>query len=502
VVRSLVPASRLAVVAALSACSGTEPPLPRSVALSRTTAPPVAGAQLDSEPVVAAPPSPAVAVPEPDLARPEPEPEPELVATAREVVIYAAPNRRSERLGYLRLGARVARSRDSQGHDGCAGGWYRIVPAGFVCTGPAATTDPSEPLARLARTRADRQSALPYLYGRAKPLPPPIYAGLPSPEETLRLEGRAPSRATGFDDLALSPASELIAPGKLLPSPLGYARAAGTAPVRALPNAGFALLDAVEHDGRRFGLTTDLELVPLDRLTRVEASAFHGVTLDETTTLPVAFVRTRHALEYRGGPGVGLRPGRQLGHREAVLVTGERKTFDGISYLATRNGTWLRAEHALVIERPAALPPWASAKKSWLHVGIRDQTLVAYSGATPVYATLVSTGSGGLGDPEETHATPRGEFVIHTKHVAVNMDGNEVGDEFDLRDVPYVQYFTEGYALHAAYWHDAFGLPKSHGCVNLSPLDARALFHLTEPAVPQAWHGAFARTGTLVSITP
>lgn len=491
-------------VAALSACSGTEPPVPRSVELSRATVAPAVTVPREPTPVATVLPEPAAVVAEPDLVSSEPElpePEPELIATAREVVIYAAPNRRSERLGYLRLGARVPRSREPQRHDGCAGGWYRVMPSGFVCRGPAATTDPTEPLARVARTRADRQSALPYAYGRAKPLPPPIYASLPSAEETLRLEGRAPSRATGFDDLAVS-ASELIAPGKLLPSPLGYAREAGTAPVRALPNAAFALLDAVEHEGRRFGLTTDLELVPLDRLTRVEASAFHGVTLDETTTLPVAFVRTRYALEYQGGSGIGLRPGRQLGYREAVLVTGETKTFDGIRYLAARNGTWLRAEHALVIERPSALPPWASGKKSWIHVAIGAQTLVAYSGATPVYATLVSTGSGGLGDPKETHATPRGEFVIHTKHVAVNMSGNEVGDEFDLRDVPYVQYFTEGYALHAAYWHDAFGVPKSHGCVNLSPLDARALFHLTEPPVPQAWHGAFARTGTLVSITP
>jgi len=92
--------------------------------------------------------------------------------------------------------------------------------------------------------------------------------------------------------------------------------------------------------------------------------------------------------------------------------------------------------------------------------------------------------------------------LIHTKHVAVTMSGEEVGDEFDLGDVPYVQYFTEGYALHAAYWHDAFGTAHSHGCVNLSPLDARALFHATEPAVPQAWHGAYSQSGTLVSITP
>jgi hypothetical protein len=495
----------LSALAVLGACSGTEPPARRSVALSRTSvAPParaVAATPVVTEPLPAAVAEASAEVREPERG-PEPEPELVLVATAREVVIYEEPHRRSARLGYLRLGARVPRSAESHGRDGCGGGWYRIMPYGFVCRGPAATTDPSEPLARLARTRADRQAALPYKYGRAKPLPPLLYSTLPSSEETLRLEGRAPSRATGFDDLDPAPESVLVTPGKPLPSPLGYARPPATEPVRALPDAGFALLDAVEHDGRRFGLTTDLDLVPLDRLTRVEASTFHGVTLDESTTLPVAFVRSRHALEYQGGPTVGLRPGRKLGYREAVPVTGEGKTFDGLRYLATRNGSWIRAEHALVIERPEALPPWASGTKSWIHVAIRNQTLVAYSGATPVYATLVSTGSGGLGDPAETLATPRGEYVIHTKHVAVNMDGSEVGDEFDLRDVPYVQYFTGGYALHAAYWHDAFGVPKSHGCVNLSPLDARALFHLTEPAVPQTWHGAFARSGTLVSITP
>jgi lipoprotein-anchoring transpeptidase ErfK/SrfK len=501
VVRSpAVPASPLVVLAMLSACSGTEPPLPRSVSVTRTSsAKVVEPVAADAKPVAASP--VPVTVAQSEAAVREPEPEPELVATAREVVIYQAPNRRAERLGYLRLGARVPRSAGSHGRDGCSGGWYRIAPEGFVCAGPAATTDPSAPIARLAHTRADRQSALPYVYGRAKPLPPPLYASLPSADETLRIEGRAPSRATGFDDLLLAPQNDLIVPGKLLPSPLGYART-GELPVRALPDAGFALLDAIEHEGRRFGLTTDLDLVPLDRLTRVEPSAFHGITLDEATTLPVAFVRTRFALEYQGGPTVGLRPFRQLGFREALPLTGARKTFDGIRYLETKGGRWLRAEHATVIDSPQALPPWASGKKSWIHVAIRDQTLVAYSGSTPVYATLVSTGSGGLGDPTETHATPRGEFVIHTKHVAINMDGDEVGDEFDLRDVPYVQYFTEGYALHAAYWHDAFGLPKSHGCVNLSPLDARALFHLTEPAVPQAWHGAFARGGTLVSITP
>ena len=83
------------------------------------------------------------------------------------------------------------------------------------------------------------------------------------------------------------------------------------------------------------------------------------------------------------------------------------------------------------------------------------------------------------------------------------MMATTIGDEFDFRDVPFVQYFTEGYALHAAYWHDEFGTPQSHGCVNLSPNDAAWLFDWTDPQVPAAWHAALSlRKGTLVYIHP
>jgi len=60
---------------------------------------------------------------------------------------------------------------------------------------------------------------------------------------------------------------------------------------------------------------------------------------------------------------------------------------------------------------------------------------------------------------------------------------------FQLRDVPYIQYFESGYAIHAAYWHASWGDPKSGGCVNLSPIDARRLFEWSEPRVPEGWHG-------------
>jgi lipoprotein-anchoring transpeptidase ErfK/SrfK len=152
------------------------------------------------------------------------------------------------------------------------------------------------------------------------------------------------------------------------------------------------------------------------------------------------------------------------------------------------------------------MPSWAASSsgrgRTWIDVSIDRQTLVAYEGTRPVFVTLVSTGADGTGDPETTHSTIQGEFALHTKHVSVTMDGDEVGDEYDLRDVPYVQYFKEGYALHAAYWHDGFGTPRSHGCINLSPLDARWLFSWTSPSVPATWHGAMSPRGTLISIHP
>ncbi|MFO0614186.1 MAG: L,D-transpeptidase [Polyangiaceae bacterium] len=59
---------------------------------------------------------------------------------------------------------------------------------------------------------------------------------------------------------------------------------------------------------------------------------------------------------------------------------------------------------------------------------------------------------------------------------------------YALKDVPYIQYFANGFALHAAYWHDVFGKQRSHGCVNLAPIDAHRVFMWTEPAVPEGWH--------------
>jgi hypothetical protein len=271
----------------------------------------------------------------------------------------------------------------------------------------------------------------------------------------------------------------------------------------AVAKSGFAFVSVFEAEGTHYGLTVDMAVLPLERLSIVKPSRFHGIVLEEPTPLPVVFARGRSIGVYVGDPKAqGLRFERRLDFREAVAVTGKRVQIGKVAYLEARDGRWIADGNLTRIDSLPEPPAWAQPGRKWVDVSLLQQILVAYEGTRPVFATLVSTGADGTGDPATTRSTVQGQFPIHTKHVTVTMASDAGDDEFDLREEPYVQYFKDGYALHAAYWHDGFGVPRSHGCVNLSPRDARWLFAWTTPSVPAAWHGAMSPRGTLVSIRP
>jgi hypothetical protein len=109
------------------------------------------------------------------------------------------------------------------------------------------------------------------------------------------------------------------------------------------------------------------------------------------------------------------------------------------------------------------------------------QTLWAYEDGALVLTTLVSTGVGNV--PETV--TPLGEWAVHTKLDLQTMEGVIAGEHYRVEDVPWVMYFDDGAnALHGAYWHNNFGQPMSHGCVNL-PLDiAEFLYHWSDIGTP------------------
>jgi hypothetical protein len=445
--------------------------------------------------------------PSADMEAPAQETDPDvLVATAKQTLVYARPSFKAPKLGYLRSGAVVHRGVAPVGYDGCRGGFYEVSPEGYVCAGNNASLDPKSELARAVPRRADRTATMPYEYGASAGPGAPLYSRIPTAQDEHAAEpglGGRRGAAASFDGVFLDDVPWFLNAGGASISTSG-SRFPGSRALlgTAIAKSAFAFVSLFESGGRRFGLTSDMAVVPLDRLTRVSPSRFHGLPLGEDAALPVVFVRSQAAALYSGDPLRGLKFQRRLEFREAIPITGKRVRESGIAYLETRSGEFIVEQGLVRVDPPASLPPWATAERTWIDVSIDRQALVAYQGPRPVFVTLVSTGIDGKGDPETTHSTIQGEFLIHTKHVTITMDGDEVGDEFDLRDVPYVQYFKEGFALHAAYWHDGFGTPRSHGCVNLSPLDARWLFAWTLPSVPVAWHGAMSARGTLVSIHP
>ena len=100
--------------------------------------------------------------------------------------------------------------------------------------------------------------------------------------------------------------------------------------------------------------------------------------------------------------------------------------------------------------------------------------------------------------------TVTGVFRIRAKVSSQTMEGGSVeeGDYYNLPNVQWVQYFYQDYALHGAYWHNKFGTPTSHGCVNLTNTDAKWLFDWASPTVPyRGWHFMDSTNpGTLVIV--
>ncbi|HSQ16159.1 MAG TPA: L,D-transpeptidase [Anaerolineales bacterium] len=120
-------------------------------------------------------------------------------------------------------------------------------------------------------------------------------------------------------------------------------------------------------------------------------------------------------------------------------------------------------------------PPVSNSDR-WIDVDLSEQRTYAYEGDELINSFLVSTGT-------YWYPTVTGQYYIYVKYEATLM----VGPGYYLPNVPYTMYFYEGYALHGTYWHDNFGVPMSHGCINLRTEDAEWLFY-------------FAEVGTLVNI--
>lgn len=433
--------------------------------------------------------------------------------------IYTDTGPQRTRLGYLRAGAVVDARGPLLKNDGCAGGWLRINPRGFVCLGRGATQDLNHPIVRQLRTRAVRGEGFPYIYGMSRERAPDRYFRLPTEAQMIEVEGRdvagrganwrlqaeSDGTLTRLDVSAEPP--EFLLGSASLEKPYGVEEHlrrkvhAG----RASTESGFALLQTFYWQGRAFGLSTEMDLLPLDRLNLAVESSLRGLELDEERSLPVAFhVKGAISLYEKSETGPFVPASEQYEKRGFYLTGGAAPG----GMIEAEDGVWLVRSSVRLVEPRSGFPSVATGRRKWIDISTKHQTLVAYEGKTPVYATLISAGRGGLGKEGESdpdgNRTVRGTFMIHEKSVSSTMDGDEDrADSFELKDVPFVQYFHRGFALHGAYWHDEFGKERSHGCINLAAHDSAWLFEWSDPQVPEGWHAALNKSrGTVVYIHP
>lgn len=447
--------------------------------------------------------------------------------------VHERPDRESNILGFLRAGAIVATKPDGAADGkGCSQRWVPIEPSGFVCLGSDVTDDRDHPIVRASARRPDFAHRLPYMYGTVT-RGGPVYSGLPSAKDLKKYEPSLKKHLRKWKDDEESGARYGLdvwlryTDRKDVPTALDALRDGVTDPdipwflkdggrVPKLPDfrdsgdalkvgqvnrrQGRSFLYSFLSEGRRYNVTTDLAVIAADRFRPIRGSAFHGWRVDKELEFPFALIRRPGARKWQWN-GKKMVDNGVLTWRSAVPLTDDKRFYKKRLYYKSKEGFYVDDRHASRVDPAKRWPKWAQQGAKWIDINLTKQVLVAYEGQKMVYATLISSGEAGLADPEESTATIRGIFRIHTKWVSSMMDSTVVGEEFELRDVPYVQYFQDGFALHGAYWHDRFGRPKSHGCINLAPEDARRLFFWTEPSVPPGWHGAReSLTGTIVFI--
>jgi len=366
--------------------------------------------------------------------------------------LYSRPEPGAARRGSAALGARLPLFAAVRGR-GCSGRWLGVGPVAWVCED---VIKPSPEPAMPAGAAPQFPDGLAYRY---------YFVG--------------PDGSFGYRSLAL--ADEDVPDSQLEP--------------------GFAVAVVSVADKQRgdpFGLTTKRMWIPMRDLGAARSLMFEGVTLDGTLNAGWVNAQTAAVYDAAGGRRV---PGQSMLRLEAFRVL-EQKKQGGRGWFRVGPGRWLSDREVRV---PAASAPPAELLpgERWIDVDIETQTLVAYEGERPVFATLVSTGKGRQGTEQ---ATPKGVHRIWIKLRSSDMDNLESEDAaryYAIQDVPWVMYFERGYGLHGTFWHRSFGNVRSHGCVNVSPLDAQRLFHWTSPRLPSGWTAALPspyEAGTLVRV--
>ena len=150
--------------------------------------------------------------------------------------------------------------------------------------------------------------------------------------------------------------------------------------------------------------------------------------------------------------------------------------------------SWIRAEHVRQVQASEMTPISPEVANKRLEIDLEKQVLRAYEGDTVVLETLTSTGPYlRTENGQRIFGTPAGDWQIDRKRPTRHMAGSDLAadDFFDLPGVPWVSYFHWwGVSFHGTYWHNDYGRPRSHGCINLTPQTAKWIYRWSQPIAP------------------
>ncbi len=203
-----------------------------------------------------------------------------------------------------------------------------------------------------------------------------------------------------------------------------------------------------------------------------EPSHFRGIEINQCRGRPMAWVILDTFLST--SPGRYNDPSGQMIKQYTLVNILKTRRVGQWNWYKIDDGSWIEQRRVALI-KPQKRPASIGNNEQWIDIDLFEQTLTAYVGDRMVYATLISSGV-------DRYPTEQGIFRIWAKTRIDKMSGGVPGkDYYYLEDVPWQMYFYKNFAIHAAYWHDYFGIRQSHGCINVAPADARWLFDWTKP---------------------
>jgi lipoprotein-anchoring transpeptidase ErfK/SrfK len=147
---------------------------------------------------------------------------------------------------------------------------------------------------------------------------------------------------------------------------------------------------------------------------------------------------------------------------------------------------WASAEAFRPISEEELTPISENVEDKKVVVNVSDQTLSCYEDNREVYFCRISTGAkfDAQGNEVDKWATPLGVHPIWRKLISLHMSGGTTGGGYDLPGIGWTSLFVgNGVAIHSTFWHNNFGVPVSHGCVNAMPKDAQFVFRWVNPHV-------------------